>query len=84
MKTKMFKRNQLILLSIVMVIVLYVLFGWREHLSVNKDNSKNWDKPELTSTPEPTPEFHELATVKTRLTSLESAVSELKTKVNTG
>jgi hypothetical protein len=66
MKTKMFKRNQLILLSIVVVIVLYVLLGRREHLSVNKDNSKNWDVPELTSTPEPVPATEESELAKTK------------------
>jgi uncharacterized protein YpmS len=66
MKTKMFKRNQLILLSIVILIVLYVVLGQREHLSVNKDNSKNWDIPELTSTPEPVPDTKEVELTKTK------------------
>jgi len=66
MKTKMFKRNQLILLSIVVAIILYVVVGRREHLSVNKDNSKNWDVPELTSTPEPIPDTKEIELKKTK------------------
>jgi hypothetical protein len=66
MKTKMFKRNQLILLSIVIVIILYVVVGQREHLSVNKDNSKNWDRPELSSTHEPVQATEESELAKTK------------------
>jgi hypothetical protein len=50
-------------------------------MSMNKDNSKNWDKPELSSVPETTPESPELLLMKNRLTTLESAVADLKTKV---
>jgi len=77
----MFKTSRLILLGLVSLLVLYTLFGKREHMSMNKDNSKNWDKPELSSVPETTPESPELLLMKNRLTTLESAVADLKTKV---
>lgn len=48
---------------------------------MNKDNSKNWDKPELSSVPEPVPENEEVKLMQDRLTALESAVADLKTKV---
>ena len=77
----MFKTSQLILLGLASLLVLYVLFGKREHMSMNKDNSKNWDKPELSSVPEPLPENKELTLMQDRLTALENAVDVLKTKV---
>jgi len=80
-KTKMFKTSQLILLGLVALLVLYGLFGKREHMSMNKDNSKNWDRPELSSVPEPLPESKELVMMQDRLSTLETAVAELKTKV---
>lgn len=73
----------MILLSIVVVLIaLYALFGGREHLSVNKDTSKNWDKPELSSLPAYTPEYKDLKRVEARLAALETSVSNLKTKVH--
>jgi hypothetical protein len=77
----MFKTSQLLLLGLVALLVLYAVFGKREHMSMNKDNSKNWDKPELSSVPAPVPENQELKLMQDRLTALESAVSDLKTKV---
>ena len=77
----MFKTSQLILLGLVALLVLYVVFGKREHMSMNKDNSKNWDKPELSSVPAPVTENKELQIMQDRLTSLETAVDILKTKV---
>lgn len=77
----MFKTSQLLLLGLVALLVLYGMFGKREHMSMNKDNSKNWDKPELSSVPEGVPESPELLLMKNRLTTLEAAVAELKTKV---
>jgi len=49
---------------------------------MNKDNSKNWDKPELSSVPEPTPEAADITSIKSRLKTVESDVSDLKSKVN--
>jgi hypothetical protein len=77
----MFKTSRLILVGVVILLVLYVVFGKREHMSMNKDNSKNWDVPEISSTPELTPEGEDIDVMKARLTALESAVAELKTKV---
>jgi len=77
----MFKTSQLILLGLVSLLVFYVLFGKREHMSMNKDNSKNWDKPELSSVPAPVEENRELTLMQDRLTALENAVDVLKTKV---
>jgi hypothetical protein len=77
----MFKTSQLLLLGLVALLVLYGLFGKREHMSMNKDNSKNWDRPELSSVPEPLPENKELILMQDRLSTLETAVAELKTKV---
>jgi hypothetical protein len=77
----MFKTSQLLLLGLVALIFLLVVFRPREHMSMNKDNSKNWDKPELSSVPAPVPENQELKLMHDRLTALESAVSDLKTKV---
>jgi hypothetical protein len=82
MKIKMFKRSQLILLSIVVLILVHALWLSREHLTMNKDNSKNWDVPERTDKPEPTPEAAEITSMKGRLTTLESELSDLKSKVN--
>ena len=48
---------------------------------MNKDNSKNWDKPELSSVPAPVEENRELTLMQDRLTALENAVDILKTKV---
>jgi len=78
----MFKTSQLILLGVVSLLVLYAVFGKREHMSMNKDSSKNWDKPELSSVPQTTPESPELLLMKDRLTALETAVADLKTKVS--
>jgi hypothetical protein len=77
----MFKKSQLILLGLVALLVLYIVFGQREHMSMNKDSSKNWDVPELSSTPDITPEGADIDSMKARLKALESAVAELKTKV---
>jgi hypothetical protein len=77
----MFKTSQLILLGVVVLVVLFVTFGKREHMSMNKDNSKNWDKPELSSLPSTVPENKELTLMHERLTALETAVADLKTKV---
>lgn len=77
----MFKTSQLILLGLVALIFLLVVFRPRERMSMNKDNSKNWDKPELSSVPEPVPENEEVKLMQDRLTALESAVADLKTKV---
>lgn len=77
----MFKTSQLILLGLVSLIFLLVVFRPRERMSMNKDNSKNWDKPELSSVPEPVPENEEVKLMQDRLTALESAVADLKTKV---
>ena len=78
-----FKNNRVVIFGVlIFVVVGFVLWNQREHLSVNKDNSKNWDKPELSSTPAPTPEGEDIASIKTRLTALESAVSDLKSKVS--
>lgn len=62
---------------------LYILFltPGRENLTVNKDNSKNWDVPELSSMPQATPEGEDIDRMKARIKALESAVSDLKTKV---
>jgi hypothetical protein len=77
----MFKTSQLILLGLVALLVLYVVFGKREHMSMNKDNSKNWDRPELSSVPAPLPESKDLILMQDRISTLETAVAELKTKV---
>lgn len=82
MKTKMFKTSRMILLIVVLLIVVHVVWGQREHMSMNKDNSKNWDRPELSSVPEPTPEAADITSIKSRLTTVESDVSDLKSKVN--
>lgn len=73
----------MLLLGTVVLIVLYVVFGYREHLSVNKDNSKNWDRPELSSVPEVTPEGEDIDRMKQRIIALETAVTDLKSKVPT-
>ena len=72
----------MILLSVVLLIIVHVVWGQREHMSMNKDNSKNWDKPELSSVPEPTPEAGDIMSIKGRLKAVESDVSDLKSKVN--
>jgi hypothetical protein len=78
----MLKTNHLILLGVVLLIGAYVFFVQTEHLSVNKDNSRNWDVPELSSVPEPTPEAKDVMLLKKRVESLESTVADLKTKVH--
>jgi hypothetical protein len=78
----MLKTNQLILLGVVFLLGMYVFFVQKEHLTVNKDASKNWDVPELSSVPEPTPEAKDVMSLKKRVESLESTVADLKTKVH--
>ena len=78
----MLKTNQLILLGVVFLLGMYVFFAQKEHLTVNKDASKNWDVPELSSVPEPTPEAKDVMSLKKRVESLESTVADLKTKVH--
>ena len=76
----MFKASHLILVGLVLVILYFTVV--REHLSVNKDNSKNWDVPERASLPLGTPQEQDLDRMRTRIRSLEDAVAELKSKVN--
>jgi hypothetical protein len=77
----MFKTSQLILLGLVTLLVLFAVFGQREHMSMNKDNSKNWDKPELSSVPKPVTDNKDLQIMNDRIAALETAVDQLKTKV---
>ena len=79
-----FKNNRLVLLGLLVMIVLAVMYthNSREHLSVNKDSSTNWDKPELSSSPAPTPAAEDVASLKKRLSALEDQVRQLKSKVN--
>lgn len=72
----------MILLIVVALVVAHAMWGNREHLSVNKDSSKNWDVPERSSKPEPTPEAEEVTSMKERVKTLEEDVSDLKSKVN--
>jgi hypothetical protein len=77
------KNVRWILVAVVVLVGLYFLFltPGRENMKINRDNSKNWDVPELTSMPQPTPEGEDIDRMKARIKALESAVSDLKTKV---
>jgi hypothetical protein len=78
-----FKNNRVVIFGLlIFLVVVVVLWNQREHLSVNKDNSKNWDKPELSSVPERTPEGEDIVSIKNRLAAVESAVADLKSKVS--
>lgn len=83
MKTKMFKNNRLVLLGLLVLIVGAVVFTnySREHLKVNRDNSKNWDKPELASQFGPTPDYEIIDAVKTRVSKLEDDIRDIKSKM---
>jgi hypothetical protein len=72
----MFKTSHLILVGLVLVVLYFTVV--REHLSVNKDNSKNWDVPERSSLPLGTPQEQEIQDMKSRIKDLENAVTELK------
>jgi len=72
----MFKTSHLILVGLVLVVLYFTVV--REHLSVNKDNSKNWDVPERSSLPLGTPQEQEIQDMKSRIKDLENAVIELK------
>ena len=72
----MFKTSHLILVGLVLVILYFTVV--REHLSVNKDSSKNWDVPERSSLPLGTPQEQEMQDMKSRIKDLENAVTELK------
>lgn len=76
----MFKTSHLVLLGLVLIILYFTVV--REHLSVNKDNSKNWDVPERASLPLGTPQEQETQEMKSRIKDLEVAVKDLKSKVN--
>ena len=75
------KNVRWILVAVVLVGLYFLLTSGRENLTVNKDNSKNWDVPELSSMPQGTPEGEDIDSMKARIKALESAVSDLKTKV---
>jgi cell division protein FtsB len=75
----MFKTSHLILLGLVLVVLYFTIV--REHLA-NKDNSKNWDRPERSSLPLGTPQEQETQQLKSRIDVLEAAVTELKSKVH--
>ena len=83
MKTKMFKNNRLVLLGLLALIVGVVVFTHysREHLTANKDNSKNWDKPERVSEFGPTPDKAVIAALKKRVSKLEDDIRDLKSKM---
>ena len=72
----MFKTSHLILVGLVLVVLYFTVV--REHLSVNKDSSKNWDVPERSSLPLGTPQEQEIQDMKSRIKDLENAVIELK------
>jgi hypothetical protein len=72
----MFKTSHLILVGLVLVVLYFMVV--REHLSVNKDSSKNWDVPERSSLPLGTPQEQEIQDMKSRIKDLENAVTELK------
>jgi hypothetical protein len=72
----MFKTSHLVLLGLVLVVLYFTVV--REHLSVNKDSSKNWDVPERSSLPLGTPQEQEIQDMKSRIKDLENAVIELK------
>jgi hypothetical protein len=76
----MFKTSHLILLGLVLIVLYFTVV--REHLSVNKDNSKNWDVPERSSLPLGTPHEQEMQDMKSRIRALEDTVKDLKSKVN--
>ena len=76
----MFKTSHLILVGLVMAVLYFTVV--REHLSVNKDNSKNWDVPERSSLPLGTPQEQEIQDLKSRIKALEDAVTELKSKAD--
>ena len=79
----MFKNNRLVLLGLLALIVGAVVFTYysREHLTVNKDNSKNWDKPELASQPGPTPDYEVIDRLKKRISKLEDDIRDIKSKM---
>jgi hypothetical protein len=83
MKTKMFKNNRFVLLGLLVLIIGAVVFTHysREHLTVNKGNSKNWDKPELVSQFGPTPDYEVMAAVKKRVSKLEDDIRDIKSKM---
>jgi hypothetical protein len=72
----MFKTIHLLLLGLVAVVLYFTVV--REHLSVNKDNSKNWDVPERSSIPLGTPQEQEIKDMKARIRALEEVVKDLK------
>lgn len=74
----MLKISHLVLLGLVLIVLYFSVV--REHLSVNKDNSKNWDVPERSSLPLGTPQEQEMQAMKSRIKDLEAAVTELKSK----
>jgi hypothetical protein len=76
----MFKTSHLILVGLVLVVLYFTVV--REHLSVNKDNSKNWDVPERASLPLGTPQEQEIQDIRDRIRVLEDAFKDLKSKVN--
>lgn len=76
----MFKTSHLVLVGLVLVVLYFTVV--REHLSVNKDSSKNWDVPERSSLPLGTPQEQELDRIRSRVKDLETAVTQLKSKVN--
>jgi hypothetical protein len=76
----MFKTSHLVLVGLVLIVLYFTVV--REHLSVNKDNSKNWDVPERASLPLGTPHEQDLERMRKRIRNLEDAVTELKSKVN--
>jgi hypothetical protein len=76
----MFKTSHLILLGLVLVVLYFTVV--REHLSVNKDSSKNWDVPERASLPLGTPQEQEIQDIRDRIRVLEDAFKDLKSKVN--
>ena len=76
----MFKTSHLVLIGLVLVVLYFTVV--REHLSVNKDSSKNWDVPERSSIPLGTPQEQELDRIRSRVKDLEIAVTQLKSKVN--
>ena len=76
----MFKTSHLVLVGLGLVVLYFTVV--REHLSVNKDSSKNWDVPERASLPLGTPQEQELDRIRSRVKDLETAVTQLKSKVN--
>uniref|UniRef100_A0A6C0CHY5 Uncharacterized protein n=1 Tax=viral metagenome TaxID=1070528 RepID=A0A6C0CHY5_9ZZZZ len=76
----MFKTSHLVLVGLMLVVLYFTVI--REHLTVNKDSSKNWDVPERSSLPLGTPQEQEIQDMKSRIKSLEQAVKDLKTKMH--